>query len=636
MIWLKVADVANLYNLTKQAIRVKAKKNEFIYRYISGCGYSGKKMEILLSSLSVDAQARYKGLTPLLPNIDSLDNCTSKQQTDANNKYWVVELYQKSSMNVDDFIEWYNREYGACISRPQLFRWQRKLKDGGVAALVDRRGEHKRGTTTIPDDAWEYFYSLYMTQQKRGVQLCYDYTKREYPGIPSVSAFYRRVETIPEYALIRYREGEKAFRDSLPSHDRDKTDIQSNDIWFSDHHRVDVFTRNKDGSKICRMWLTVFFDARSNKVISHTCRDAEPNATVIKQTMKKGMEIHGIPREVYFDNGKDYRSRAFNTDFPLSVIRQLGIGIIYATPYHGQAKTVERFFRTFEERFGRMFPTYTGRDAKNRPEQMQVSNEKIHTYAVPMDTFLECLDRYMEEYNHTPSRGKDMEGKSPDEIYYQNLSVKREITDRHRSTLAVLCGTFDTRTVQKNGITFNNREYQNEKLLPYYKKKVIINYDPENMDELNVFDTEMRAVCTATAKIRTPYRHTTEEDYKAAQKQKKQVRQFVKKYQPQAEQDLITIISQNQFAEKERMDAVYSPAAVEQVMPGIDTEKLGKKVPQESPEADRPEIQDILLGRYKEINRNRASNGGTDDGGNTVTDAFMKKYEMEKKRKTGG
>lgn len=610
-IWIDSKKAAELVGVDRSLIqkRVKTENTKLTYRYVCGCGGRGQRIEILLSSLPEDAIARYYHCEPVRNEVEELEGFSKSQQADANNKAWIVELYQKreKGMSTDAFVEWYNREFTASITRANLFQWQKKLKEGGTAALVDRRGEHKRGSTTIPDDAWDYFYALYMTQEKRGVQLCYDYTKAKFPEIPSVYAFHRKVKTIPEHALIYYREGENALRDVLPSMDRDKTDIASNDIWFSDHHRVDVFTRNEDGSRLCRLWLTVFFDARSNKVISYICRNADPAADVIKQAMKKGMELYGIPKEVYFDNGKDYRSKGFRPDFPLSLVHQLGINSIYATPYHGQAKTVERFFRTFEERFGKMFPTYTGKDAKNRPEKMRVSDEKILAIAPSIETFLAALDNYMKDYNQTPSRGKNLEGKSPDEVYYQNLSIKREITDR--KTLALLCGTFDMRTVHKSGITFKNRVYWDKELLPYFKKKVIINYDSENLDVLNVFDEDMRAVCTAEAKVRTPFRNTTEADYKKAMKQKKQARQMVEKYRPQVELDTMSMIAKIQLAEQAAKDSAYKPAAVADVTPKMDIGALEGNRSSRGITPGEPDLQKSLLKKYMEENKIRKIGG---------------------------
>lgn len=607
--WITVKKASLLLNKDIRTIQYLCKNEKLITRKISAKGRGGQKLEILLSSLPEDAIARYYHCEPVRNEVEDMEGFSRRQKSDANNKAWVLDQYQHrgKGVTIEEFLEQYNREHGESITKANIFQWQKKFRQGGTAALVDRRGEYKKGTTTIPDEAWEYFYALYMTQEKRGVQLCYDYTKEKFPDIPSVYAFYRKVKTIPEHVLLYYREGENALRDALPSMDRDRTDIASNDIWFSDHHRVDVFTKNEDGSRLCRLWLTVFFDARSNKVISYMCRNADPDASVIKQTMRKGMEKYGIPKEVYFDNGKDYRSKAFREDFPLSLVRQIGIGSIYATPYHGQAKTVERFFRTFEERFGKMFPTYTGKDARNRPEQMRVSDEKILSIAPSIEAFLAALDNYMEDYNHTPSRGKNLEGKSPDEVYFLNLPVKKEITDR--KALALLCGTFDMRTVHKNGITFRHRDYWNKELLPYFKKKVIINYDPENLDILNVFDEDMRAVCVAEAKVRTPFRNTTDADYKKAMKQKKQARRLVEQYRPQMELDTMSMISKIQLAEQAAKDAAYRPAAVEQVTPRFDMEAFEENRSSRGIKSGEPDLQKSLLEKYMEENKARKIGG---------------------------
>lgn len=60
-----------------------------------------------------------------------------------------------------------------------------------------------------------------------------------------------------------------------------------------------------------------------------------------------------------------------------SALALLHIEKISATPYHGQAKPVERFFGTFEERFDKRFYSYLGHDAKQRPEHMQKTNIKL-------------------------------------------------------------------------------------------------------------------------------------------------------------------------------------------------------------------------------------------------------------------
>ena len=199
---------------------------------------------------------------------------TGKQRDEANQKAWIVVQYQQSGLSPDKFILKFNADNPLedAITKSQLFRWKQKYHDQSVADLIDQRGGHNRGQSSIPNDAWEDFYALYMTQQKRTIQRCYDLTKKKFSDIPSESAFKRKVQQIPKLAILYYREGPKAFNDSLPYMERSRADISSNAIWFSDHHRIDVFIKSEDGRKAIRPWLTVFFDARSNKVVSFIVR----------------------------------------------------------------------------------------------------------------------------------------------------------------------------------------------------------------------------------------------------------------------------------------------------------------------------------------------------------------------------
>lgn len=552
MTWLKVKEVAELLEMTERGVRKSATQlNKYEYRHVEGKGRGGIQIEIALESLPQEAQNKYNNVQEEVA-YKEVTQFTGKQREEANFKALIVEQYKRSQLSPDDFVKDFNdRNPDSVITKSQLFRWQRKYKSGDVADLIDMRGGHNRGQTTISPEAWEYFYALYMTLQKRSVQRCWELTRLEYPNIPTVSAFERNLATIPKLVMIYYREGEKAFNDALVSMERSREDIASNDIWFSDHHLVDVAVINNRG-KVFRPWLTVFFDARASKVISFIVRDKSADATVIKQCLRLGIEKYGVPKELYFDNGKDYREKSFNADFPISLVKQLGINIIYATPYHGQAKTVERFFGTMEDRFCKLLPTYLGKDAKQRPENMRVTFDKLKDKAPTMEKFIELLTIYFERYNNTESNGIDMNGKCPEQVYYENLHTKTEVKDK--SILRILCGTFDERIVQKNGVQYQGRFYYHTELLAHQGERVIINADPYNMDELNIFDTDMRAICKAPAKVRTPFRHTTQEQIREAMKEKKEARKMILRYAPTRELDTMSIIARNQLLEKQYED----------------------------------------------------------------------------------
>lgn len=547
--WITVKEAAYLLNVSERTVQLSCKNERYECRCISGLGNSGKQYEICLESLPDIALMRYYGVktTKEIITSERPNGCSEKQWQEAERKANIIKEYQASGLSVDDFINWYNETYKPkkALKRQTLFTYQRKYKKYGVTGLIDIRGGATNGNQ-LTEEMWEYFCSLFLTQQQRSVKLCYDKTKEKFgEPFPCVGSFERKVRSLDKYTLTYYRVGKHALEDLLPSMERDKSSINSNDIWFSDHRNIDVFVRNIKG-KIYRPWVTVFFDARSNKIISYVIREDNPNSIVIKKCLRLGIEGNGVPKEVYFDNGKDYRAKEFNKDFPYSLVRQLGINAIYAHPYHGQAKTVERFFRILADRFDKLFKTYCGKDNKNRPEQMRISNSKIAKIAPTTDEFNRALGNWIEDYNNTPNGGAFMNNESPNAVYQKHLKSKVTI---NQEALEMLFATINTRTVHKNGITMYNKNYYDIALIPYLGRKVIVRNFPENIDKVYVFDLEDNYICSALARRLTPYRNTSEQDYKNAQKEKKAVYEHIKKYAPKKNLDVHELIAKNQAEE---------------------------------------------------------------------------------------
>ncbi len=555
-IWITISETAKLLSLGNSAIEKALKRTNttYVHRRIDGRGRGGKQIQVLLSSLPQQAQERYHNKTKV---HEPILHFTQKQRSEADFKAQVVREYQLSRLSPEAFIKQFNTDNntGVELTRNKLFSWQRKLKDSNndVASLIDERGGNLRGTITIEENVWNYFYSLYMTEQKLSVKRCYELTCKHFcdKQIQSKKTFERKVKTIPEHAIIRYRFGLKAFNDSLSYMERDYSDLQSNDIWFSDHHLADVFVRDSKG-KIGRPWITMWSDARSRKIMSTIVRMQSPNTDVVKESLRDAIYDNGIPSELYVDNGKDYKAKdGLSNDYPLSLVNRLGIKTIYATPYHGQAKSIERFFRTLEDRFGKMFKTYAGKDAKDRPESLKdVPLEEYPT----LEEFTEKLHSYLNEFHETPHRGQGMNSKSPNQVYYEELHVKRSINDRDALTL--LCGRTDERTVHKNGIRIFDNSFWNDELLHYFKQKVVVIYDPKNIDELNVFDLDGRSICKAYPKVKTLFRNTTKEDFTRAKKEQKAIKDMVKAYEPKRYMDTSQLISHNQA-----MDEYYKEQA---------------------------------------------------------------------------
>lgn len=597
---LTVKETAELLNISERAVRKNCLSGKYDCVYVNGRGGNGgKNILILLESLPQEAQDRYNGIEKE-PEL-LIERYSLTQIKEAEYKASIVLDFQRSGVSAEKFIQDFNQTNNECFTIRQLYHWQKKYKNGGIESLIDTRGGYNKGACSISEKAWDMFYTLYMTTQKRSIKWCYDKTKFAFPDIPSVSAFERKVKTIPEYAILKYRTGTKAFNDVLPHMIRDKSDVMSNDIWCSDHHRADVFVKNNTGHVI-RPWITVFTDIRSTKIISFIVREADPNTTVVKKCLRLGIEKYGVPNEIYTDNGKDYTAKELSEEYPLSVMNVLGIGKITATPYHGQAKPVERFFRTLEERFGKMFYSYAGNDAKKRPEHMQKTNKVLDgDKDIPtLEFYIEKLEKYIDEYNNTAHHGDGMDGKTPDNVYSENLTEKREIGDSN--ALRLLFGKTVERTVQKNGIAMYNNTFTNHdgKLIPYYDRKVMVTYDPDDLETVYIFDTDYNYICSASAKLKTPFRSCNEEDYIRAGKEKRAVRQFAKKYKPKQCKSTFDMIAEYQLEELQYKEEQSPDVQVRKVATSYSSE-IEKTLDdsQQEKAGNQSIMEDIMYNYYK-------------------------------------
>ena len=111
-----------------------------------------------------------------------------------------------------------------------------------------------------------------------------------------------------------------------------------------------------------------------------------------------------------------------------------------------------------------------------------------------------------------------------------------------------------------------NNSYFHTELENHMGERVIVTYDPANIDKVAVFDMDNRAICMAAAKILTPFRHTTLEDYNRAAKEKKAARAIVREYAPKRDMNIREIISRNQLMEV-TFQETGEPYIVEQITP---------------------------------------------------------------------
>ncbi|MFB3844396.1 MAG: hypothetical protein ACE14O_01430 [Candidatus Cloacimonadaceae bacterium] len=90
-----------------------------------------------------------------------------------------------------------------------------------------------------------------------------------------------------------------------------------------------------------------------------------------------------LPRYVYLDNGRAFKSKLFNERWEEhdletelgGIFPQLNIGVAFAESYNAKAKVIERFFKTFQEQFERFISSFRGSSIPDKPANL-MRNEK--------------------------------------------------------------------------------------------------------------------------------------------------------------------------------------------------------------------------------------------------------------------
>jgi len=192
----------------------------------------------------------------------------------------------------------------------------------------------------------------------------------------------------------------------------------------------------KDFKQKRQTYLLAYIDDAS-RLITHAEFFFSQNFEVLRQSFKDAVLKRGIPRLVYTDNGKIYRSQQFEL-----MCASLGSTLIHSKPFepNGRGK-IERFFLTVRKRF-------LSELASDGLESLDDLNYKLWTW-------LE------EDYQRKPHNS--LNGKSP-------LDVFMEQTDRIK--------------------IFSDPELLNEKFLLRIKRT--INHDGTFSLKKNLFETDTK------------------------------------------------------------------------------------------------------------------------------------------------
>jgi len=226
--------------------------------------------------------------------------------------------------------------------------------------------------------------------------------------------------------------------------------LNRGDMWQSDI-KFGPFLPGREKKQI---YLVCFLDDATRYVVHGEFYDSL-DQTVVEDCFRKAVLKEGVPRRVYFDNGKQYRTKWMERACAI-----LGIKLLYAKPYSPESTgKIERFNRTVESFLDEAF--------------------------LKRCTTLEDYNRYfnvwLTECYHTREH-KGLNGVTPEYAYKTSNAPLRFVSPE---IVASAFMRVEKRRVDKSGcISFQGKKYEVSALLA--GRSVDVAYDPADIQTLIV------------------------------------------------------------------------------------------------------------------------------------------------------
>jgi len=400
-----------------------------------------------------------------------------------------------------------------------LRRWLRRYEacDFDPMALVDGHGRSgNRGNRLHPDarermDGW---VEKYKSNLKPSIAQLYREMRTDFRlnarhlSVPSRNTFARAIKQLDPFHVLAAREGEAVARRKLYAVraqvdvsrplqrvelDEQMIPLQSmlveRGLWDTLPEKL------KYGVSHSRVWLSKLIDVYSRVVLGFVLTPAPSTASALA-TLRMGLEdktelarslgcetdwnTFGIPEVIVTDSGRNFRSKSFR-----AAVLDLGVDIKIAPAGFPQMRgTVERSFRTDNQRFYSMFPGRTFSDVVAKGEYDSEAN-----IALTQMELARLLVRYfVDVYHNTPHGG--LGGETPIEAWNRGvarfgvLPPPSKDVIRHVFSTPVECRV-GNRGVRVAGLHYQCLALQNARR-QLMSKPVLVRVDTDDLGHVSV------------------------------------------------------------------------------------------------------------------------------------------------------
>ena len=585
--WISAVEIANVLGITKRGVNKRARNEQWQNRSIKANGGMTQvfQLEFLpddiqqayAASLKMDLQAlktalkptseaekkvliiSYNGRGAVTKAIKPLEASSEAGLRIAAMRVKLIETYSQSGLSVKAFIAAYEAGEVAAELRERLGRWGNihtqsnfyknwlaVYQKHGIAGLIPQYDRRRGGAgASFDEKAKEIINSLYLDLRKPSIASVVDDLK-QYGYELNYTTVTRYIREIPNSVKVFYREGQKAYHDKFdPYIERDYTLFKAMEWGCGDHHIFDFVIMHE--GRIFRPWVTLFMDMRS-RTITGWWIDVVPNTLTIMRAFSMSVEQYGLFENMLVDNGKDFRSEWFagsewkerrtkpekeTLELIAGVLQDCKTKIHFATPYMGQSKPVERFFRTVCERFSKMQDFYVGSNKVDAPEDKKLfwgrinGRDKIQvTYTLEQlrRDFAQFVTWFNSSWQHS---GQGMDGKTPNAVFAETFDHKRELPEEYRKYLFTVR---EKRVVQRNGVSIDGISFYNPEMVRLIGEKVEVRRDINDIGKAAIFSLPDLVFQFEAESDVFKDRGITEENLRAVRKEQRQAREHLKDY----------------------------------------------------------------------------------------------------------
>lgn len=402
------------------------------------------------------------------------------------------------------------------VSPATLRGWLRLVK--GVAradwlpALAPR---HKGRVVTAECDprAWEMLVADYLRPACPAFTACFERMREAaaahgWAPIPAERTLRRRLEReVPRASRVLGRAGLETARRTRPQQRRDRSVFGPCQAVNADGHTFDVFVTAPWRDKPFRPVLVAVQDLFSGKILGWRLGESEC-WPLVRLAFLDVLRSHGVPEAAYLDNGRAFASkwmtggqlRRFRFKVkegePEGLLTSVGMVVHWATPYHGQAKPIERAFGDLCETIAK-HPACAGAYTGNSP---MAKPEDYGRRALGWDAFHALVAGQIARHNARPGRrGGSCAGRSFDETYAAAAegAVIAKASAGQLRMFALAADKVRARAPSGEVHLAGNR-YWAEPLVEVAGRDVTVRFDPEALHSgVSVFRLDGAHLCEA-------------------------------------------------------------------------------------------------------------------------------------------